>query len=430
MKSKAKCQIAFWGTLFWGLYSFATAFAQPYLYSKERLINVCRPASANFYTKVPFEFINGAVIIKVVVGPKKRECRFVVDNTRPTAITYKISREEKLDPIRDWMTIGKVDPNEQLYTLIDEISIGEASFKNVGAQITGFANTVSSYERCYMRDIDGVIGGGVLPVAIWHFDFPNRELIITDDISKLPPETETFTLPFAANTSTGRIELIEPMFFEKYEMKDTRVELNTACRISAPEKAYLKLNEKKRLRNVKGNAYLFQKNDTLFTKGKQYYALPFNFKLGPIYYDNLLVEFSQQQKTHAVIGTRFLEKYRATFDYIAQNIILAYNKDQKHEQALFTYGFKYVHSLSENKMIVSMVLENSPAERAEIQVGDQITKINGVDFTTAVSNNYCRFPDPDKIGGNLDKLEIEFKTNHGEIRKATLVREEILKNEF
>ncbi len=406
------------------------ANAQPYLYSKERLINVCRPASSGFITKVPFEFVNGAIIIKVKVGPKKRECRFVIDNSRPSAITYKISREEGLEPIRDWMTIGKVDPNEQLYTLIDEISIGDVAFKNVGAQITGFASKVSSYERCYMRDIDGIIGGGVLPVAIWHFDFPNRELTITDDLSKLPQEQESFTLPFAANTSTGRIELIDPMFFEKYEMKDTRVELNNACRISAPEKAYEKLNEKRRLRCVKGNAYLFQKDDTVFQKGKQYYALPFNFKVGPLYYDNLLVEFSKQQKTHAVIGTRFMERYRITFDYLAQNIYLAANKDQKHEQSLFTYGFKYTHSLSENKMIVSMVLENSPAERAEIQVGDQIIKINGIDFTTAVTNNYCRFPDPDKIGGNLDKLEIEFKTNHGEIRKASLIREEILKNEF
>ncbi|SFW60540.1 retropepsin-like aspartic protease [Cellulophaga fucicola] len=134
----------------------------------------------NFKVTLPFEIKNGWIIVPVEINNKNYN--FLFDTGTPTLVSKELAESLNLKII-DSVNVSDVFNKKQTnqYTRIESIGIGKIDFVETVALINDFNST----PMWSSLNIDGFIGSSLMQHAIWDIDFDKKQIIITDNESKL-----------------------------------------------------------------------------------------------------------------------------------------------------------------------------------------------------------------------------------------------------
>jgi predicted aspartyl protease len=140
-------------------------------------LNSGGPAEKAFYQELPFEQINGKIIIDVEIAGHMH--KFLLDTGAPFTISDEIATELGITPAKQ---SSMVDAYGNVATTkvarVKSVKMGKVDFKNV----TAFVGTNLIF-KC--TGVEGNIGSNLLRNTIIRFNTKNKTITITDDASKL-----------------------------------------------------------------------------------------------------------------------------------------------------------------------------------------------------------------------------------------------------
>jgi predicted aspartyl protease len=135
------------------------------------------PAKSGFYHEIPYEDVNGKIIINVEIAGQMH--RFLLDTGAPTTISEEIAALLNITPAKQ---SSMMDAYGNIGTAkianLDGIKLGDVSFKNVPALIG-----INIIFKCI--GVEGNIGSNLLRGTIINFNKAKKTIIITDDSSRL-----------------------------------------------------------------------------------------------------------------------------------------------------------------------------------------------------------------------------------------------------
>ncbi len=129
--------------------------------------------TGNEETTVPFELIDGWIVVKVRLEGKDKEYKFVFDTGATTKIQPDIIKELNLSPLMDFSTtdLNGVKHPASLIN-IKKLQIGQRTFTKVGALCSE-----TKLFKCY--EIDGIFGYNLLNGGVFRLNFATNELTIS-----------------------------------------------------------------------------------------------------------------------------------------------------------------------------------------------------------------------------------------------------------
>ena len=140
-------------------------------------LNSDSPAEGGFYEEIPFEQINGKIIINVEITGHIH--KFLLDTGAPVTISNEIATELGINPVKESNVVDAyANVGSTKIARVDNIKLGNVIFKNVPAVIG--SNVIF---KCI--GVDGNIGSNLLRNTIIRLNSKNKTITITDDASRL-----------------------------------------------------------------------------------------------------------------------------------------------------------------------------------------------------------------------------------------------------
>ncbi|WP_316747344.1 retropepsin-like aspartic protease [Pedobacter gandavensis] len=154
--------------------------------------NTGETSTKNYYQEIPYESINGKMIVEVKVAGKN--CRFLFDTGAPTSISKELaltsgSKNLQMGLISD--ANGLKD--SVLVVLTKSIQIGDLDFNN----ITAIA-LIPEFMKCW--NLSGIIGSNLLRNSIVRIDAAKKIITLTDQADRLNLSKKHST-PLALNNN-------------------------------------------------------------------------------------------------------------------------------------------------------------------------------------------------------------------------------------
>ncbi len=151
-----------------------------------------RGETGNEDTTIPFELINGWIVVKVKLDGQNREYKFVFDTGAITCIEPDVTKELNLAPLMDFSTtdLNGVKHPASLIN-IKKLQIGQRTFTRVGA-----LSSETKLFKCY--GIDGIFGYNLLDGGVFRLNFAKNIMTISrkeniirkDDFNAAPISTD------------------------------------------------------------------------------------------------------------------------------------------------------------------------------------------------------------------------------------------------
>jgi C-terminal processing protease CtpA/Prc len=144
-------------------------------------------------------------------------------------------------------------------------------------------------------------------------------------------------------------------------------------------------------------------DDTIY-----YTAVP-KVSFGDIELNNQVVSFKGNEAN--TMGNEFFENYDVTYNWFEKEMILT-DKKKADISSFNSFGFTYF--FSEDKLIVSLVIQGSTADLKGIKRGEQIIEINGESYIEMNLEKWCELLDKN-ILRTSEIVEIKILRNGEEI---------------
>jgi predicted aspartyl protease len=134
----------------------------------------------NYYTEIPFEYVNSKIIIPVVIHNKTY--RFLLDTGAPNCITQRLKNELNATLVKQ-LPVTDANNNKSVMDIVTlpELSIGGVTFQNTVA--LAYREEKNIVFDCFA--IDGFIGSNLLRNSILQIDIKNKLVRITNDLEKI-----------------------------------------------------------------------------------------------------------------------------------------------------------------------------------------------------------------------------------------------------
>lgn len=337
-------------------------------YSKTKLI------TRNFSQKISFEIKRGVIIINnVQLAGSSKTYNFILDS----GSEYSFISTEIADEIGftgdfpEEITDGYDKQKVQLG--FANFKLGTVEFNHVGV---GIMNNSQMEKIC---DIDGYIGYNLMKSCIWQLG--TEKILITDNIKNIKNihnynKQKLFKGPTVEAGFTNGFN--STMLFDlgdngTVEIQESRIELI----------------KKKEIATGIGILYTTglgagNKNERSVHK---LLKVP-SFKFGNSLVNNMIVYTDNSPHLPIdVIGAGILNYFKIVLDFPKKQIYSLNVLDEYKNEGFKTHGFKY--NIVKNQMIVSYVWNNSPAQKAGLKVGDNITRLNELNITDLSDFDNC-----------------------------------------
>lgn len=308
-----------------------------YQYYVFKKVNVVKSQYIEDVVNVPFEFIDGKIIIDCTY--KNKGYRFLVDTGASNSVIYNSNRKSFL------YLIGVDINNYPFFTQVinmENLSIGGR--KIYSSYFRNMKNTPILY--------DGIIGNNILQKYNVLIDF-NKKILSLSSKKKFILENNIFTnVHFRGNKIYVKINTNNFLL-------DTGA--NNVLSIITDS-----LKQKAKYQIIYGNMLKGITKKNIYEK--EFIAEITNFKISNKYIvDTLQLYTSKQAKS--IMGTGFLKNFKIAINYKDRTVYI--QKDKKNGFIHNELGFR----IGENN-IVDYVISNSIADKRGIKVGAIVKKIN------------------------------------------------------
>jgi len=306
----------------------------------------------NFTDTIDVRFHNGYIVVPVEIAGKTRQ--FILDTGAPfTFIFHSLAEELNYQGKKRFMHVSfplcdnKNEMKRHPVSRIKEFSIGNIKFENIWvAENTKKRDSLMNLRVPCFNLYDGLLGSDLLGALSIKFDMKNSRIILSDN-SLFSAENPEFRQPMGRSRS-GLPYIYVSVQDERYHaLFDT----------GFPNWGFI--GKRKQYRN------------------EQLQCLN-ELVIGGISMKNMPINFSET-RNFSLIGTTILRHTIVVLDYKNNKLeLIPYNNTRQIEFPA-NFGFGFTTLPTENyKAVITELRENSPAERAGLQVDYQIKEVNGI----------------------------------------------------
>lgn len=329
-----------------------------------------RIANQNYKTVVPIDIWASKIFLQAEVNGKSY--RFILDTGSPTILTKKVADALALE-IQGQNT-GK-DANGNLVTMdlavLQQLKIADVEFHNVPV----FIFDPTGLEAGQHILDGGVIGSEIMPLATWQINFANKELVITDTVSRLEyiSAAARARLEVYAYPHTPIIEHeINGKFKDKAIFDTGSPEL-----LHLNEKAAQELKKRKLISSpVERGIGTFGESGGGRGEDQTYELLNIaELSLGSLKFED--VDVWTRAEVPSLIGAKLFASHIVTLDYTKR--LIYFHEYRKQDARSAGYGFKPY--IKDRAVYVGFLIKASKAHKAGIVLHDQLLEVNGKDLT-------------------------------------------------
>ncbi len=325
-------------------------------------------------TTIPFELVDSKIYFEAEVNGIKK--KFILDTGAglPSMILNNAFAKELglefLPPFPNGIGLGE-DPKEVAPAKgTVEIQIGDLKVTNVPVLRTALHEILQPY---YGVPPDGVFGGPVFQNFVVSIDFEKSEFTVTKGEDFDYQDTGE-VIPVDLNQ--GRPIAEATFVLENGDEIKGAFTVDTGARTTFFHKSFIIKTGMAPSDTIallggvgfSGKIYGHRTKMQSMTLGN------FQMKNAPVLLaTNQPPEAGEQFGDDGLIGYDFLRNFTVTFDYKSKKLYL---KKQKELLPFVDKSGLFLSVTSDKKFKVEDVVKNSPADRAGIRVGDQITNVN------------------------------------------------------
>lgn len=309
---------------------------------------------------VPFQLKDNLIYIKVRINRSEKEFNFLLDTgAGVTVINKRVA--DALD-LRKKAEINAIDimGNSQSVDVIalKSLSIGDMTVKDCGAIIINFENVGGNF--------DGVIGTNFLYRFLVDINYENTNITFSTDQNYLKNLTLSKEIPYTYS-SGGR--LIMKLKLAEDTLFDAAIDTGSSsdC-LQIPQKFLEQFKPYLNSKLIKSKGIMsygaFSGSSVIISRVNE-------VRIDDNQVSNLPVAFIDTDYIN--IPNKILSHFNVIIDYPKAKMFFIRNEDKPFETNISTFGFSAQTGADEKKYITG-ILEDSPAEKNGLQVGDQIIR--------------------------------------------------------
>lgn len=373
------------------------------------LMNKGEVSTKEFYEQVTIEFENRMVIVPVTIDGVVY--KFILDTGAPTVLSKEIADKMNLKNTSKVKSANASENKSSMsFTTVGDILIDSLKFINQGTAVYDFS--LNKELSCFT--FNSIVGANLMKDAIWQIDIQNKIIRITNDIKKLRIPENVMKFKFNQQLTGTPMASIT---VEGVTLKNITIDYGSSSSIDlVSEKLVKKIHENKlkfvRIFGYNSMGLYGGKNDTTYV-----------FESNPSLAGNPLGthKISVRRSGVSTISTQILKNYIVTFDWpkstvYIEKIVSNTTDDTK------TFGFTAL--LSDGKLLVTSITENSSAAENGITLSDQIISVNDKDYTSFSNNDYCNYIINGMVPKDVNDVEITYKHNDT-VQKVKLERRKL-----
>lgn len=349
-------------------------------------LNVGEISEKKYRRTIDFESIKGKIIIEVKINNKVR--KFILDTGAPTSVSEKLLAESGYREIRR-LPIHDANGKDSEIDIIQlpEFSIGNITF------VDSYALKLTDMSLFECFGVEGIIGSNSLRNSVVEFDFKNKKITLTNQIknlgySKLKPKKLHFydrqsSPVLDIKMKLGYLTFNEEVLFDSgddsfYSLSNRNLSklLETIEKKEIPAELHnTKTSDLLGIIASSNGSFSLSLNGN--ANQNDYYKFKIHdFIFGTTRFDNVIA--TTTFGTNSRIGAEILNYGKLTLDYKRKKYY--FQPYDNHTTIDVNHKFESFFPTYENeKFIVGIIWDEKIKDK--VKVGDEILKINEVDFT-------------------------------------------------
>lgn len=329
---------------------------------------------------VPFQVHNNLIVVDVILN-EKLPLKFIVDTGLRTALLTDRLYTDMLD-VNYSRTIPIVGADGNVIVdayVVNNVSLGFRGFTGKGQTILALGEDFLELKNFMGIDVHGIIGYELFNRYIIEIDYDNLLMTFYEPDSYTPERRyQVLDMPIIGSKPYVKASVrqknntrVSGLF-----LLDTGASLAVSLDQEADSSIYLpEPNVNVSLgRAIGGDLEGFLSRSQAFNLGDlEFREVLTSYPDAGEYYDLLKVE-----GRIGSIGGNIFARSKVVFDYFSQKLYIAKGKEYKRKFEYNMSGIEFKAAGNDLRtFIVTSVLEDSPADRAGIQVGDRVISVNG-----------------------------------------------------
>ena len=365
-----------------------------------------------FEKDIPFQFINGEIIITVII--KGKTYHFIFDTGASTIISKDIADDLSLEEVGEVnLSDGKTDFRKQKVYNIDEIKLGVVGFKN--SQCISMNTSDLSKQLC--MHIDGIIGANFMRNCFWKIDFQNNTITMYNSTPDIPQSAIALDFHEGPNGSP----YINMQCGDS--LQDIEFDTGSNGPVTISDSLWLNSPQGK---NINYAVLFGELEQTVYKKirSTEYLCLAPILQLNGIDFKNIILKCRDMKGRIQTIGTVFMKNYQVYLDWERHKIFLLQQNNTIDDRLLRSTGLSF--GVDNGQLKITNLWKNSKAEKEGIAIGDEITAINGEHFSSLSEDQFCSLKERIK---NIQVLKLTVKGVDNKERDYELDRYDLLAND-
>lgn len=359
-------------------------------------------AAKNYYQEIPYEDINGKMIISVIV--KGKPYRFLFDTGAPVLISKEFMETAGAVAVHN----GNITDVNEVSNAVSVLSVPSLTLGNIEFKDMLAPNYLPDLYKCW--NVVGSIGSNLLRNSIVQIDSKKHLIILTDEPDKLQLGGKE-SIPLILDT----IQADPKIRIKLANSSDILLGFDTGDSgfLRIPEYYMARLKKARVFKQLSKGYGAGQVGGEGIEKNNEKYLLNFPvFNVGNAKFQN--VQVATSKNAIPGIGAKLLDYGIVTLDFIHSKFYFDANTtslDLNEKQWPFQPG------LSGNQLMVGVLWEKG---EKLVKLGEQIVDIDGVAYNNI---DLCTLMNSKPILQGKEKATATIRSASGELRKVEMLKE-------
>jgi len=323
----------------------------------------------DFYYEIPFEY-NGQIMMKAKIGDNTFD--FAFDTGGYNMVTDAVQQQCKLEVVGESIlgsANGIIKNTPKVY--MPALALGELLLKDLQAYQVSFTN--SPLMQCMISG--GFIGAETIKNYIWQIDYPNRKIVVTNNIKTLYGVEKGTKLNVHLNKQNQPYVMVNINGTFQYMMFDT----GCSSLLMFSDKDAERYTATARIAKLAGSVVETHNGRVRDTM----YAFEANLDAGGIKINHKPALYRKGTNL-TLLGSPIIKNYIVTLDFKDNALYLQPIKATPVTDGWEHFGFTLEYN--GECVVIGALLQDSAAQKSGLLPGDEVVGVNGAKIACS---GYC-----------------------------------------